>query len=249
MSTLRWNCRGLGNPRTVRELVDVVSRKKPDFVFLMETKVARSHAERLHVKLGFDGLFYVDNVGLSGGLALLWRRNCTARLLSFSRNHIDVEVTVQRLAAWRMTCFYGKPERSRRRESWDLLSTLAHHSSLPWVVVGDFNDLLFQSEKREGNPHPASLLCGFGETVDACGLVQLPMRGYQFTWEKGRGTEGWIEERLDKVLATDSWCSMQVMSSVENIRARSSDHSMLFIGIGDTSGRRGGPKSFKFEME
>jgi len=121
MSVISWNCRGLGNPRTVREAVDLVSCKKPDFLFLMETKVARTHAERLRVKLGFEGLFYVNSVGLSGGLALFWRRNCTARLISFSKNHIDVEVTVVDSACWRMTCYYGYPERGRRSESWDLL--------------------------------------------------------------------------------------------------------------------------------
>ncbi|XP_019157243.1 PREDICTED: uncharacterized protein LOC109153826 [Ipomoea nil] len=34
--------------------------------------VNRDHAERLRVKLGFEGLFHVDNVGRSGGFALLW---------------------------------------------------------------------------------------------------------------------------------------------------------------------------------
>ncbi|XP_031125428.1 uncharacterized protein LOC116027784 [Ipomoea triloba] len=58
--------------------MDLVSSKKPDFIFLMETKVGRAHAERLRVKLGFDGLLYVDSVGLSGGLALFWRSNNTS---------------------------------------------------------------------------------------------------------------------------------------------------------------------------
>jgi len=73
--------------------MDIASNKKSDFIFLMETKVSRIHVERLRVKLGFDGLFYVESVGLSGGLALFWKSNNTAKLLSFSRHHIDVEVS------------------------------------------------------------------------------------------------------------------------------------------------------------
>ena len=38
MSCLSWNCRGLGNPQTVDELVTLVGKKDPNVVFLMETK-------------------------------------------------------------------------------------------------------------------------------------------------------------------------------------------------------------------
>ncbi|XP_031090882.1 uncharacterized protein LOC115995875 [Ipomoea triloba] len=249
MSTISWNCRGLGNPRTVREAVDLVSKKKPDFLFLMETKVARTHAECLRVKLGFEDLFYIDSVGLSGGLALFWRRNCTARLLSFSKNHIDVEVTIANSECWRMTCYYGFPERNRRSESWELLRSLATTSDLPWVIIGDFNDLLFQHEKRGGNPHPDALLRGFGETVDDCGLSQLPLRGYQFTWDRGKGTMDWMEEKLDKVLADHRWRGLQEGAVVENLLTRTSDHSALFLKLASAVVRSSGERrGFKFEM-
>lgn len=59
MSTISWNCRGLGSSRTVQELLDLVSSKKPCFVFLMEVKVGRSQVEKIRVRMGFEGLFYV----------------------------------------------------------------------------------------------------------------------------------------------------------------------------------------------
>ncbi|XP_031131888.1 uncharacterized protein LOC116033272 [Ipomoea triloba] len=249
MSTLSWNCRGLGNPRIVREVVDLVSRKKPEFVFLMETKVNREHAERLRVKIGFEGLFYVDSIGRSGGLALFWRRNNTAKLLSFSTNHVDVEVCVTGLGTWIMTGFYGFPERSRRNAAWDLLRTLAGRSTLPWVVLGDFNDLLFQHEKRGGKTHLDGLLRGFGETLDDCGLIQLPMQGHQFTWGRGKGTQEWMEERLDKVLARADWCDSLPAASVSNILTRNSDHSALFLGVKERGvSTFDTHRQFRFEM-
>ncbi|XP_019168526.1 PREDICTED: uncharacterized protein LOC109164444 [Ipomoea nil] len=248
MSTLSWNCRGLGNPQTVREIMDLASRKKPDFIFLMETKVGREHDESIRVNLGFDGLFYVDLVRLGGGMALLWRKNNTANLLSFPKNHIDIKVSIAGFPECRMTCYCGFPERQRRNESWELIKLLASKFDLPWVMIGDFNDLLFQHEKRGGNLHPDRLLRGFGDAIEKCGLSQMSMGGYQFTWEKGKGTTSWIEERLDKVLSTNSWNSIVLGARVTNLLTRKSDHSVLFLEIRDPSGGRSGRgRGFRFE--
>ena len=71
MSILSWNCRGLGNPHTVRDLCRLVKVKKPSLVFLMETKLRSVRMESIKAILGFDCVFTVDCVGRSGGLALL----------------------------------------------------------------------------------------------------------------------------------------------------------------------------------
>lgn len=85
------------------------------------------------MKLDYDGVFVVDSRGRSGGLALLWRKEASVSLLSFSRFHIG---------------FYGNSDRGHRHESWQLLRHLSKVSPLPWCCLGDFNDILAASEKR-----------------------------------------------------------------------------------------------------
>ncbi|XP_019189008.1 PREDICTED: uncharacterized protein LOC109183382 [Ipomoea nil] len=246
MSVLSWNCRGLGGPRTVRELLDLVSKKRPDFVFLMETKSCSIRLESVRVRLGFEGLLCVDRVGMGGGLTLFWREKEMASLLSFSDNNIDVEVTLPGMAPWRLTGFYGHPERSRICQSWDLLRTFSTRSDLPWAVIGDINDLANHAEKKGPIPHPDSLVRGFNEVLQECDLSDLGMSGYEFTWEKGRGTEHWIEERLDRAVASTAWCNTYLATSVQNILTLNSDHSAIILRLEDSLLRRGN-RCFKFE--
>lgn len=48
----------------------MVKIHEPSIVFLMETKVLHYKVDYLKGRLGFQGLFIVDEIGLSGGLAL-----------------------------------------------------------------------------------------------------------------------------------------------------------------------------------
>ena len=56
--------------------------------------------------------------------------------------------------------------------------------------------------------HPPYLINGFRLAVEFCGFRDLGMKGHQFTWEKGRGTPNFTEEKLDRVLATKTWCRL-----------------------------------------
>jgi exonuclease III len=53
----------------------MVKEKRPDMVFLMETKQKTARMESLKFKLGYDCVFVVDCVGRSGGLALFWKED------------------------------------------------------------------------------------------------------------------------------------------------------------------------------
>jgi exonuclease III len=51
MNILSWNCRGLGNPWTIRDLCQLTKEKNPNLVFLMETKLRRKKMELIRCKL------------------------------------------------------------------------------------------------------------------------------------------------------------------------------------------------------
>lgn len=184
MNCVSWNCRGLGQPRTIRALSDLVRDHRPEILFLSETISVGRRIEELRVKLGYDNCFSVDKVGRSGGLAVFWKNSMNCSISGYSRNHIDLVVVENNVEVWRLSCFYGLPDRARRRESWNLLRALSKLSSLPWCILGDFNDLLYSSDKRGVHPHPNALMEGFRKAVEDCDLCELDLTGGSFTWEK-----------------------------------------------------------------
>ena len=66
------------------------------------------------------------------------------------------------------------------------------------------NDLLEESDKKGNVEHPSWLFRGFRDAVLDCGLIDIPLAGYPFTWERGKRTPNWVEEKLDRCLASDA---------------------------------------------
>ena len=151
MNILSWNCQGLGNPKAVRALHNMVKMKGPKVLFLLETKLDSGRMEGVIIKLGYDNVFSVPSMGRSGGLALLWKTEAEIIIQNYSQHHIDAHVDSRQTRCWRLTGFYGRPEQHRQKESWALLKHLSTLDSAPWLCIGDFNELLALHEKRGGN--------------------------------------------------------------------------------------------------
>lgn len=182
--------------------------------------------------LNFEGCFIVDVEGRSGGLAVLWKRNTFCSILNYTRNFINVSVKENVKGDWRLTCYYGYPKRSRRRQAWDLLRQIHDMANDPWCVIGDFNDILSQEDKLGRHPHPNWLCNGFRQAVSDCNLVDSPLEGHQITWVKSRGTDHAIEERLDHAMVSSNWFAQFSNVKLRCLLATHSDHSPLLINFG-----------------
>lgn len=52
--------------------------------------------------------------------------------------------------SWHLLGFYGNAEEKNRGDSWELLRRLGQDQRLPWVVLGDFNEIVSSFEKKGG---------------------------------------------------------------------------------------------------
>ena len=126
-----WNCRGLGNLRTGRELVELVRAKDPSVVFLAETLTDDARLEVIQNSINFDHRWVVPRVGRSGGLVLYWRSSINLSIESLDKYYIDAVINKGHESEWRLTGFYGEPETAGRSEAWEKLRNLSLRRERP----------------------------------------------------------------------------------------------------------------------
>ncbi|KAL6228479.1 hypothetical protein ACLB2K_002429 [Fragaria x ananassa] len=151
------------------------------------------------LQIGYLNCEAVACEGQSGGLALFWEDGLDVRLLSKGRYHIDVEIHAVDGSGmnWRLTGFYGHPSAADREVSQALLRDLGDVSSLPWIVVGDFNEIVHNGEKDGGVSRNESQMRRFQSALDDTALLDLGYFGALFTWQGGG-----VRCRLNRAVAT-----------------------------------------------
>jgi hypothetical protein len=130
-----------------------------------------------------------------------------------------------------------------------LLKHLQSYSPLAWLCIGDFNEIVDQSEKWGANPRREGQMEIFWAALEQCNLSDLGYKGAKFTWTNCQPEGNFVKVRLDRAVANPQWWCMFEGASVQVLAARSSDHKPLLLnwesnGQGIDKGNRG----FKFEM-
>ncbi|GMI64370.1 hypothetical protein HRI_000106300 [Hibiscus trionum] len=248
MKLMSWNVRGLNKPRTVGRLRQKLREENPGLFFLTETKVKDSKMAGIRRKCGFFNGIDVSAVGRSGGLSMGWKNCCKVSLRSYSVRHIDVLIEDDSEGnQWRCTGFYGHPEEQHRGESWDLLRSLDDMPDTPWLVLGDFNEIVLSSEKQGGRDRPVRQMEGFSAALSDCGLDDLGFTGQWFTWEKGKFSNTNIRERLDRGVANGAWWELFPDYKVAHLQHSFSDHCPVLVNTSFGSSTHVRTWQFRFE--
>ena len=139
---------------------------------------------------------------------------------------------------------------AERHKTWDMLKFIKASSHLPWVCMGDFNEVLIREEHKGVQERSLAQIAGFWEMVDVCGLYDLGYEGRDWTFEKKVSGGSFCRVRLDRVLATSDWCSRFPLAQLTHLTAAASDHDPILLrwvpaGRGK---RRNKKKLFRYKM-
>lgn len=249
MKCLSWNCWGIGNAPTVRDLVSLVKENNSQLVFLCETRQKSEKVHQLRSRLGLRGFVGVDSNGRSGGLALFWHESLYVEIKAMNERYIDVYVRVsQDEPIWHLTCVYGEPRTENQHLMWSLLCDIKQRSDLPWMVMGDFNEALRQFEHASQNLISERHMQTSRNVLHDCDLKDLGFEGYPFTYNNRRDGRRNVRVRLDRAVANDSWRDLFSAAAVTHLISPCSDHCPILVQLQQESKTMNRRKCLHYEI-
>jgi hypothetical protein len=168
-------------------------------------------------------------------------------MAAYSQYHIDGVVFSPNEEPWRLTCVYGEARTSECHKTWDMLKFIKASSPLPWLCIGDFNEVLHREEHLGVNERSNSQIQAFREIVDVCGLMDLGYVGTAWTFENKVTGGTYSRVRLDRALATPGWSERFPMAELRHLTAVASDHSAIFLRHEPKEGQPIHARIFRYE--
>jgi len=110
-----------------------------------------------------------------------------------------------------------------------MISDLKSHSTLPWLIGGDLNEIFYHSDKCGGPSKPQAQIDAFRDAFVDNGLFDLGYEGYGFTCHRSIGGSVVVEERLDRFCASVEWSLHYPEATVYHIDSDFSDHLPILL--------------------
>lgn len=148
---------------------------------------------------------------------------------------------------WRGTFIYGEPRAHERHHMWELLRRIRCNASEPWLMIGDFNETMWQSEHFSRTRRSESNMADFRRVLTDCNLYDLGYKGTTWTYDNKQKGINNVRARLDRAVASPEWCRMFGEASVQHICSSRSDHSPLLLRLGKRQEWRPVKKTFRYE--
>lgn len=144
-----------------------------------------------------------------------------------------------------MSFVYGDPVRHQRTAVWNELKDVGLRRNSGWFLVGDFNEIMNNSEKVGGPQCEESSFFEFRALARDCRLKEVPSSGNRLSWggareimNNGVKEKVWIQCRLDRAFGNAEWFTLFPNAHSVYLEKTGSDHRPIFTSVANQERRR-----------
>lgn len=250
MRVFCWNVRGLNSHSrqgTIRKWIGI---NKPLLGGLLETHIKEDRASTVLAAV-CPGWRYDCNYSDSdnGRIVVVWDPAISVITLKKSAQFMLCGVHIPATnSSFSIAFVYAFNEVIQRRELWNDITSISSSSPAsfrPWLLMGDFNQIMLASEHYSLTPAvlPLRGMADFGDCLEENELRDIPSRGVFYTWSNHNPDNPTLR-KLDRALANESWLEAFPSSLAIFDSPGDSDHSPCLITLEGEEERR--KKSFKY---
>ncbi|XP_050233163.1 uncharacterized protein LOC126681659 [Mercurialis annua] len=131
------------------------------------------------------------------------------------------------------TVVYGSYVSEQRLELWEKLRLISENMTEKWVIMGDFNAVMSNSDRIGGVDIDSQAGLDFKNWSDQANVIELKHQGHVFTWFNNQRGDKRIWRKLDWCFVNEIWMENWVDSYCRAENAGISDHCPLVVNFGN----------------
>ena len=238
-----WNIRGFNKPLKQNGILKFMRRNKVSIMGVLETKLSQHYLDEIARKK-FRVWKTENNFQLNpnGRILVFWKEDrVLLEVIEKTDQIIHCLVTCKISAKkFHLSFVYAFNSRMGRRPLWDNICRFNSSSGMPWMLMGDFNNILSIEEKANGIPATSYEMRDFKNCCYEAGISDLRSSGVYFTW-----TNNSIWKKLDRVMVNKNWVHEGLQAQARfDFPGNLSDHSPCTVSLFDEEYQ--GATPFKF---
>ncbi|GFY92846.1 hypothetical protein Acr_08g0012420 [Actinidia rufa] len=236
-----WNIRGLNMPLKQNGILTHLRKNRVAIMGILETKLSHQALDRI-AKNKFKCWKMADNFSHhpNGRIMIIWKEDLV---------HLEIEEVSDQIIHCLVTCkssattfyisfVYAFNSIAGRRPLWDSLRR--YNSQTPWMLLGDFNNVLSPEERINGSPVSMHEIRDFKACCYDLGLSDLRSSGAFHTW-----TNNSVWCKLDRAMVNNAWFQKGLTAqAIFDFPGKFSDHSPCIVTLFGENDRGASP--FKF---
>lgn len=242
-----WNIRGLNSPLKQKEVSSFLSRNSLGVFGLLETHVKYNKAASIALSISSHLRWWgnYDHCG-DGRIWIFWNENqVDLEIVSSSSQfaHCLIHLKSSRKILF-VTFVYGYNLGVQRRPLWNDLISISDSISGPWLCLGDFNTILYSSERiSAANPNLQDIR-EFVNCLHLSGLSDIQFQGPNFTWTNRQDLGERVWSKLDRILSNCDFLAQFPSAAAQFTDNYTSDHCQATVILFQQVAQR--QKPFRF---